>query len=44
MIGNGEELNAFAFRFGYIVMQRAVSVGAGDGVHMQVNGVHGSLL
>jgi hypothetical protein len=31
-------------RLGDIIMEVAIRVGAGDGVHMQVNGIHLSLL
>ncbi len=40
VIGDGEQLDALLLGFGDVIVQRAVSVGAGDGVHMQINGVH----
>jgi len=44
VIGDSEQLEAFAFRYRNIVMEGAVGVGAGDGMHVQVNGVHDALL
>ena len=44
MIGDREQLNAFQLRLGDIIMEVAIRVGTGDGVHMQVNGIHLSLL
>ena len=44
MIGDREQLDAFKLRLGDIIMEVAISVGTGDGVHMQVNGIHLSLL
>ncbi|MOA02428.1 hypothetical protein D3C78_1218790 [compost metagenome] len=44
VIGNGEKLDAFQPSLRDVVMEGAVSMGTGDGVHMQVNGIHRSLL
>ena len=44
MIGNREQLDAFKLRLGDIIMEVTIRVSAGDGVHMQVNGIHLSLL
>ncbi|MNV38193.1 hypothetical protein D3C71_1297390 [compost metagenome] len=44
VVGNRKKLNPFQFGLGDVVMKGAVRVGAGDGVHMQVNGIHLSLL
>lgn len=44
MIGYSEQLDAFKLGLGDIIVEIAIRVGAGDGVHMQVNGIHLSLL
>jgi hypothetical protein len=44
VIGDSKQLDTFAFSNRNVVMKGAIGVGAGDGVHMQVNGIHGSLL
>lgn len=44
VIGDSKEFDAFTFRFGNIVMQRAISMRAGNSVHVQVNGIHHILL
>ncbi len=44
VIGDSKKLKTFAFGYRNIVVEGAVGVGAGDGVHVQVNGVHGALL
>ncbi|SAG18066.1 Uncharacterised protein [Enterobacter cloacae] len=44
VIGYRKQLDAFQLRLSDIIMEVTVSVSTGDGVHMQVNGIHLSLL
>jgi hypothetical protein len=44
MIGNRKKLDALELCLGDIIMEVTIRVGAGDGVHMQVYGIHLSLL
>lgn len=44
VIGDGKKFNAFTFGLGNIVMQGTIGVGAGDGMHVQVNRIHHNLL
>jgi hypothetical protein len=44
MVGNGEEFDPLTLCFRNIIVQGAVGVGAGDGMHVQVNRIHHNLL
>jgi len=44
VIGNGKQFHAGLLRLSHVVVQRAVSMGAGDGVHMQIYRIHPLLL
>lgn len=44
MIGDRKKPDVLELRLCNVIMEVAIRVGAGDGVHMQVNGIHLSLL
>ena len=44
VVGDGEEFDPFTLCFRNIIVQGAVGMGAGDGMHVQVNGIHHILL